>query len=270
MCIAVQTYLFFFFSPIGSITTKDDKNNENPNEKIVHLDPPSNENEDNQNGKEPKDSQEDDSEWYVQMQESSMRSELLLQTVNRNTGELQQILKGLLQAVHSTHELNKTMVEQQSKMNSTLNTLATSIQSLSIAFREEKARQRQYREKVHNSTSISDDNGTEFTGGKFSEIIDEEKATFDFAPPHTPQLNGTAERFNKTIQNKIRALMFDSGLPESMWSLAADAATYIYNRTPHKSNGFKTPLSLMNKNIKSSNSPAKDDTSGLGGSVGDP
>ncbi|KAL7289475.1 hypothetical protein TKK_0016664 [Trichogramma kaykai] len=63
---------------------------------------------------------EDDSEWYVQMQESSMRNELLLQTVNRNTGELQQILKGLLQAVHSTHELNKTMVEQQSKMNSTL------------------------------------------------------------------------------------------------------------------------------------------------------
>ncbi|KAL7291713.1 hypothetical protein TKK_0014502 [Trichogramma kaykai] len=96
---------------------------------------------------------EDDSEWYVQMQESSMRSELLLQTVNRNTGELQQILKGLLQAVHSTHELNKTMVEQQSKMNSTLNTLATSIQSLSIAFREEKARQRQYREKRHQRTS---------------------------------------------------------------------------------------------------------------------
>uniref|UniRef100_A0ABD2W702 Integrase catalytic domain-containing protein n=1 Tax=Trichogramma kaykai TaxID=54128 RepID=A0ABD2W702_9HYME len=117
---------------------------------------------------------------------------------------------------------------------------------------------------------LRSDNGTEFTGGKFSEIIDEEKATFDFAPPHTPQLNGTAERFNKTIQNKIRALMFDSGLPESMWSLAADAATYIYNRTPHKSNGFKTPLSLMNKNIKSSDSPAKGDTSGLGGSVGDP
>ncbi|KAL7292283.1 hypothetical protein TKK_0013894 [Trichogramma kaykai] len=98
---------------------------------------------------------------------------------------------------------------------------------------------------------LRSDNGTEFTGGKFSEIIDQEKATFDFAPPHTPQLNGTAERFNKTIQNKIRALMFDSCLPESMWSLAADAATYIYNRTPHKSNGFKTPLSFMNKNIKS-------------------
>ncbi|KAL7298551.1 hypothetical protein TKK_0008326 [Trichogramma kaykai] len=35
-----------------------------------------------------------------------------------------------------------------------------------------------------------------------------------------------------------------------MWSLAADATTHIYNRTPHKSNGFKTPISLMNPSVK--------------------
>uniref|UniRef100_A0ABD2WAD9 Endonuclease n=2 Tax=Trichogramma kaykai TaxID=54128 RepID=A0ABD2WAD9_9HYME len=109
---------------------------------------------------------------------------------------------------------------------------------------------RNLRGKEEKLCFLRSDNGTEFTGGKFAEIIDREKATFDFAPPFTPQLNGTAERFNKTIQNKIRALMFDSGLPETMWSLAADAATYIYNRTPHKSIGFKTPISLMNENIK--------------------
>ncbi|KAL7292284.1 hypothetical protein TKK_0013895 [Trichogramma kaykai] len=145
-----------FFSPVGSITTEADKNKGNATDTTVHFIDPTNGGEHNENGQDPKDSQDDDSDWYVQMQESSMRSELLLKTVNRNTGELQKILKALLKAVHSPHELNKNMVEQQSKMNSTLNTLATSIQSLSIAFREEKARQRQYREKVHNSTSISD------------------------------------------------------------------------------------------------------------------
>ncbi|CAB0032910.1 unnamed protein product [Trichogramma brassicae] len=94
---------------------------------------------------------------------------------------------------------------------------------------------------------IRADNGTEFTGGKFEEIMKKEGISRDFAPPYTPELNGTAERFNKTIQKKIRALMIDAGLPSTMWELAANAATYIYNRTPHKGIEFKTPLSMINK-----------------------
>ncbi|KAL7301991.1 hypothetical protein TKK_0005580 [Trichogramma kaykai] len=98
---------------------------------------------------------------------------------------------------------------------------------------------------------IRADNGTEFTGGKFAEIMEKEKISSDFAPPYTPELNGMAERFNKTIQKKITAMMVDSGLPASMWVLAAEAATHIYNRTPHKGLSFKTPLSMINENIKS-------------------
>ncbi|KAL7307893.1 hypothetical protein TKK_0000209 [Trichogramma kaykai] len=75
---------------------------------------------------------------------------------------------------------------------------------------------------------IRADNGTEFTGGKFEEIMKKEGISKDFAPPYTPELNGTAERFNKTIQKKIRALMIDAGLPSTMWELAANPATYIY------------------------------------------
>ncbi|CAB0039758.1 unnamed protein product [Trichogramma brassicae] len=70
------------------------------------------------------------------------------------------------------------------------------------------------------------DNGTEFTGGKFAQIMQQENISSDFAPPYTPEPNGMAERFNKTIQKKITALMIDSGLPPTMWVLAAEAAAH--------------------------------------------
>ena len=92
---------------------------------------------------------------------------------------------------------------------------------------------------------IRADNGTEFTGGEFSEVMKKEGISKDFAPPYTPELNGTAERFNKTIQKKIRALMLDSGIPSTMWIIVTEAATHVYNRTPHKSNEFKTPLTRL-------------------------
>ena len=93
-------------------------------------------------------------------------------------------------------------------------------------------------------------NAKEFTGGKFPDVILEEKAETDFSPPYTPELNGTAERFNETIQNKTRALLIDSGLPASMWILAVEAACYIYNLTPHRSNNFVSPLNKLAPNIK--------------------
>lgn len=78
------------------------------------------------------------------------------------------------------------------------------------------------------------DQGTEFTGGHFSEVMKQEEIEGQFAEKATPEHNDTAERFNKTLQEG-RAFMFDSGLSKIMWSLAAEAAVHSYNRTRHKS-----------------------------------
>ena len=77
-----------------------------------------------------------------------------------------------------------------------------------------------------------------------------EKIEYNVAPLHTPELNGTAERFNKTLQNKIRALMIDSGLPESMWILGVEAAVHIYNRTSYKSLNSETSINKLTPKVK--------------------
>ncbi len=45
-----------------------------------------------------------------------------------------------------------------------------------------------------------------------------------------------------THQNKIRALLFDAGFPNTFWGWASDAATYLYNRVPHTANNDITPF----------------------------
>ncbi|CAH0550178.1 unnamed protein product [Brassicogethes aeneus] len=96
---------------------------------------------------------------------------------------------------------------------------------------------------------IRSDQGTEFMGGKFMEVMEKEKIENDPSPPYTPEHNGVAERFNQTIQEKVRAYMFDSGLPKTMWELAVEAAVHAYNRTPHKSIDYQVPLQMFSSNV---------------------
>ena len=95
---------------------------------------------------------------------------------------------------------------------------------------------------------IKSDQGTEYSGGKFAEIMQRENIESEFSPPYTPEHNGVAEGFNRTLQRKIGAYMFDSGLPKTMWEFAVDVAVHAYNRTPHKTIGYETPLSKFAPN----------------------
>ena len=63
-----------------------------------------------------------------------------------------------------------------------------------------------------------------------------------FTPPFNPEGKGGAERINRTLFDKIRALLFEAKMPNKLWAEALLAAVYLYNRTPHSSIGYKTPF----------------------------
>lgn len=63
----------------------------------------------------------------------------------------------------------------------------------------------------------------------------------DVTPKYTPQNNGKAERLNKTLCNKMRALLYDSKLGYEFWGEALLTACYLTNRSPTKALSNATP-----------------------------
>jgi hypothetical protein len=50
--------------------------------------------------------------------------------------------------------------------------------------------------------------------------------------PYNPQQNGTAERLNRTLMDKARAMLIEKNLPKSLWAEAINTANYLRNRAP--------------------------------------
>ncbi len=88
---------------------------------------------------------------------------------------------------------------------------------------------------------IRTDLGSEFTSQEFKNLNTELNVEIEYAEKATPEHNRYAERFIRSIQEKTRALLFDSGLPKKFWEIAMSYANEIYNRTPHAAIKFKSP-----------------------------
>ncbi|PLW36917.1 hypothetical protein PCANC_21208 [Puccinia coronata f. sp. avenae] len=65
-------------------------------------------------------------------------------------------------------------------------------------------------------------------------------------PPHSPQLNGVAERANQTIGNLVRCALLQAKTPKSFWADALRHCFHTYNSTPCKTpGGFKAPTLVL-------------------------
>ena len=67
---------------------------------------------------------------------------------------------------------------------------------------------------------------------------------YNTSAPYSPEMNGRAERINRTLFNKVRALIIESNLAKKYWGDAILSATYLYNRTPNSTIEYKTPYEL--------------------------
>ena len=90
---------------------------------------------------------------------------------------------------------------------------------------------------------IRTDNGSEFTNKDFTEFSASQGIVHQFTNPYSPQMNGVAERFNRTLIEGTRSLLADSGLPKTFWAEMANTFTYVKNRSGHSKLGGQTPIS---------------------------
>jgi transposase InsO family protein len=82
--------------------------------------------------------------------------------------------------------------------------------------------------------ALRSDNGGEYTAGQFQLHLHSEGIASQFSVAHAPQQNSAAERLNRTVQDAVRTMLVQSGLPSSLWAEAVSYVVYTKNRSPHR------------------------------------
>ena len=86
------------------------------------------------------------------------------------------------------------------------------------------------------------DNGGEFSGNEFQKILLDRGIKWEPTVPYTPHQNGLVERKGRTLAGQLRAILAESGCPQSFWAELITTVNYLRNLSPSKSvPGNKTP-----------------------------
>ncbi|CAA7015031.1 unnamed protein product [Microthlaspi erraticum] len=88
------------------------------------------------------------------------------------------------------------------------------------------------------------DNGLEFCNVKFDDYCRTHGIERHRTCTYTPHQNGVAERMNRTLMEKVRCMLNESGLGEEFWAEAASTAAYVINRSPCSAIDHNVPEEL--------------------------
>jgi transposase InsO family protein len=84
-------------------------------------------------------------------------------------------------------------------------------------------------DRDHTCRRIRSDQGGEYSSRDLATFLERRGISHEMTPSHTPEYNGVAERFNRSILNIVRAFLKDADLSKSFWGEALSTATHIYN-----------------------------------------
>lgn len=103
-------------------------------------------------------------------------------------------------------------------------------------------------EKQTNSCirTLRTDNGTEFCSNEMRAFLKQSGIIHQRTNPYSPEQNGMCERFNRTIVEKARCLLYDAKLEKKFWAEAVHTAVYLKNRSIASGLHQKTPYELWN------------------------
>ena len=79
---------------------------------------------------------------------------------------------------------------------------------------------------------LQTDNAGELTSNWFEDELAKLRVRHKLSIAYIHETNGMAERFNRTVTASARTLLFDSGLPLSLWGEALTHSVYTKNRIP--------------------------------------
>jgi len=74
------------------------------------------------------------------------------------------------------------------------------------------------------------DNGGEYVSANIKTYASQHGIIIEYTAPNTPSQNGVPERKNLTLEQRVRALLFESGLSPQLWGDALIMSTHIENR----------------------------------------
>ena len=85
------------------------------------------------------------------------------------------------------------------------------------------------------------DNGTEYLNNTLTKWCQEKGIILEITAPYSPQQNGVAERYNRTLTELMHAMLAAKKLPKILWAAAIEHAAYVRNRAYTRAKGEMTP-----------------------------
>src|SRR6201984_1837554 len=93
------------------------------------------------------------------------------------------------------------------------------------------------------------DAGGEYKSDAFLEHLKDQGIKILQSAPYTPQQNGHAEHFMRTVMDKAEAMRLEACIPDSWWEFSVLHATHVYNCTPLRRHNWRTPYETLNGDI---------------------